>query len=134
MCFDPSSSSHHHMFIHINSYEPIYHVPSAFHILILPKFPHGSYYYSHGVDRYVCYVTDKGVTNVILFSLTYINLNLCTSISTCHCWDYFTIPSVRTTQRSEGCGLKQKLCRKRFGFLAMLIPTRLLIAQTHRGF
>ena len=76
---------HCHIIIcHINFYEPIHYVPSAFHILVLPKLPRGSYYYSHVVDGYVCYVTDKGATDVILFSLTYINLNSGTFVSTCH--------------------------------------------------
>lgn len=53
-CFWPS-------FIVISSYinihfiEPVYHVPNAFHIFVLPKFPRGSDY-SYVVDRYVYYV------------------------------------------------------------------------------
>lgn len=56
-------------YISVNFYEPIYYMPSAFHIFILPKFLCGSYYYSHVVDRYVCYVMDRSIEDVILFSL-----------------------------------------------------------------
>ena len=52
----------------------IYYMPGTLHIFILPKFPQGSHYFSHVVDRYGFYVTDKGVEEVILFYLNQINL------------------------------------------------------------
>lgn len=53
---------------------------SALYSFILPKFPRGSYYYSPVVERYVCYVTDRDVEDVIFFSPNQSNLTLRTPI------------------------------------------------------
>lgn len=66
-----------HCHIIIDQYQfqgPIYYVPGALHIFILPKFPHGIYYYSHIVDMFVISQTDA--KDVTLFSLTQIHMTL----------------------------------------------------------